>query len=143
MAMENDKFKLENQLCFPLYACARRVVSLYNPLFKPVGITYTQYLVFLALWENDGQTVGDLCRRLYLDSGTLTPMLKKLEEKGFLDRQRSRDDERVVTIHLTGEGRSLREKVADIPEQVGCCIKLAPEEAETLYKLLYKVLGEL
>lgn len=135
--------KLENQLCFPLYAAARKVVNLYTPLFKPLGITYTQYLVFMLLWERDGLTVGELCHRLYLDSGTITPMLKKMADHGLIRRERCTDDERVVCIFLTEEGRALKEKAAEIPARVGCCIHLEPEEAATLYTLLYKVLNDL
>ncbi len=138
-----ESLKLENQLCFPLYAAARKVVSLYTPLFKPLGITYTQYLVFMLLWEHDGLTVGELCHRLYLDSGTITPMLKKLADRGLIRRERSAEDERVVCIFLTEEGRALKEKAVEIPQRVGCCIHLSPEEAQTLYTLLYKILQDL
>ena len=89
-----DEFKLENQLCFPLYAAARKITAAYTPLLKPLGITYTQYIVFLVLWEKDNISVGDLCEKLYLDSGTITPLLKKMEEKGWLSRTRSKMDER-------------------------------------------------
>ena len=94
--MDTEAPKLEYQLCFPLYAAARKVVNAYTPFFKPLGITYTQYIVLLVLWEQKAVTVGELCRRLYLDNGTLTPLLKKLEEKGFLTRTRKTEDERVV-----------------------------------------------
>ena len=141
MADIDPKLRLENQLCFPLYACARRVTGLYTPYFKPMGLTYTQYIVLLVLWEQEETTVGELCRRLYLDNGTLTPLLKKLEEKGLLVRSRSLKDERVVTVSLTEEGRALQKKCLDIPEKVGNCVCLSPEESETLYHLLYKILG--
>ncbi len=136
-----DALRLENQLCFPLYACARRVVSLYTPYLKPLGITYTQYLVLMALWEQDSQSVGALCRLLLLDSGTLTPLLKKMEASGLIRRERSRADERIVIITLTEAGRALRGPCASIPAQVGRCVPLDPEEAATLYRLLYKTLG--
>ena len=144
--MSDNKYealKLENQLCFPLYACARKVVSQYPPLLKPLGITYTQYIVFMVLWENDGLTVGELGNKLSLDNGTLTPMLKKLEQAGFVTRLRDKDDERKVTIHLTEEGWALRDKVSSVPEQVGACIQISPEEARVLYGLLYKIIGTL
>ncbi len=144
--MSDNKYealKLENQLCFPLYACARKVVSQYTPLLKPLGITYTQYIVFMVLWENDGLTVGELGNKLSLDNGTLTPMLKKLEQAGFVTRLRDKDDERKVTIHLTEEGWALRDKVSSVPEQVGACIQISPEEARVLYGLLYKIIGTL
>ena len=136
----DEALKLENQLCFPLYACARKVTGLYTPYFKPLGITYTQYVVLLALWEKDGQSVGELGKCLYLDSGTLTPLLKKLEERGLIGRHRCEDDERCVKITLTQEGWDLKEQAAQIPSKVGPCVKLSPEEAKTLYVLLYKIL---
>ena len=113
----DEALRLENQLCFPLYACARMVVGQYTPYLKPLGITYTQYLVFLLLWAEDGLSVGNLCERLYLDSGTLTPMLKKMEEKHLVERRRCKDDERMVRIWLTEEGRQLKERAAAIPLQ--------------------------
>ena len=131
---------LENQLCFPLYAAARKVVNRYTPYLKPLGITYTQYIVLLALWEADGATVGDLCRRLYLDNGTVTPLLKKMEEAGLVVRSRSRQDERVVTVHLTEAGRALRQRAGEVPGLVGGCIQLQPEEASALWSLLQKLL---
>ena len=139
----DEALRLENQLCFPLYACARKVVSQYTPFLKPLGITYTQYLVFMLLWAEDGLSVGDLCSRLYLDSGTLTPMLKKMEEKHLVERRRSKDDERVVRIYLTEEGKKMKEKAAAIPLQVGSCIRISPEEASALYSLLYKTIEQL
>lgn len=139
----DEALRLENQLCFPLYACARKVVSQYTPFLKPLGITYTQYLVFMLLWAEDGLSVGDLCSRLYLDSGTLTPMLKKMEEKHLVERRRSKDDERVVRIWLTEEGKKMKEKAAAIPLQVGSCIRISPEEASALYSLLYKTIEQI
>lgn len=139
----DEALRLENQLCFPLYACARMVVGQYTPYLKPLGITYTQYLVFLLLWAEDGLSVGNLCERLYLDSGTLTPMLKKMEEKHLVERRRCKDDERMVRIWLTEEGRQLKERAAAIPLQVGSCIKITPEEATTLYTLLYRTMEQI
>ena len=139
----DEALRLENQLCFPLYACARKVVSQYTPFLKPLGITYTQYLVFMLLWAEDGLSVGDLCSRLYLDSGTLTQMLKKMEEKHLVERRRSKDDERVVRIYLTEEGKKMKEKAAAIPLQVGSCIRISPEEASALYTLLYKTIEQI
>ena len=108
---------------------------------KPLGITYTQYIVFLALWQEGDLTVGDLCRMLYLDSGTLTPLLKKMEQAGYITRCRSHQDERVVEICLTDKGRELREKVKDIPSALGSCVNLSREEAQTMYRMLYCLLG--
>ena len=137
-----EQLHLDSQLCFPLYAAARRVVNEYNPLLKPFGLTYTQYIVFLALWEQEGgkAKVGDLGRRLYLDCGTLTPLLKKMEEGGWLTRCRCKVDERVVYVALTEKGRALREQVKDIPAQVSKCVPLEQEEAFELYRLLHKLL---
>ena len=131
---------LEGQLCFPLYAASRKAVNHYTPYLKPLGITYPQYIVMLALWECGGATVGDLCRKLYLDNGTITPMLKKMEETGFISRSRSKQDERVVTVMLTEKGWALRQQVKDIPEKIGCGLSLPREEAYQLYLLLRKLL---
>ena len=140
MNKNTPQLLLENQLCFPLYAAARRVVSLYTPYFKEYGLTYTQYIVLLALWEKDQVSVGDLCGRLYLDSGTLTPLLKKMEKECLVTRTRSTEDERVVLIALTEKATALKERVALIPGQIGSCVPLSAEEAYTLHRLLYKIL---
>ena len=137
---ELDPQRLENQLCFPLYACSRKVVNMYTPYFQPLGITYTQYIVFLVLWENDGVSVRELGQRLYLDSGTLTPLLKKMEEAGFVKRTRSAEDGRVVLVHLTEKGRALRAEAAEIPLRLGGCLPLTAEEAQVLHGLLYRLL---
>ena len=137
---EFDPLLLDHQLCFPLYACARKVVNLYTPYFQPLGITYTQYLVFLVLWERDGVSVRELGERLYLDSGTLTPLLKKMEEAGFVKRTRSAEDGRVVLVHLTEKGRALRAEAAEIPLRLGGCLPLTAEEAQVLHGLLYRLL---
>lgn len=138
----DESMKLDSQLCFPLYAASRKIVSLYTPVLKPLGITYTQYIMFLVLWEKDGITVGELCRRLMLDTGTVTPMLKNTEKQGFIKRERSKEDERVVVISLTDEGRALYKKAKTIPSKVGSCIRLEKDEAIELYSILYKLLGE-
>ena len=135
-----EQLKLENQLCFPLYAAARKVTGFYTPYLKPLGITYTQYLVFLVLWEKGEQTVSELSSALHLDSGTLTPMLKKLETEDFVKRTRSRQDERIVNISLTEKGRQLEEQAAAIPACVANHLFLNQEEAEFLYGILYKIL---
>jgi DNA-binding MarR family transcriptional regulator len=131
---------LDSQLCFPLYACARKVIGAYTPLLKPLGLTYTQYIVMLELWEKEKEKVGELCRRLYLDCGTVTPMLKKMEESGWLTRCRCKVDERVVYVSLTGEGWALREQLKTIPEQVGRCMTMEKEDATQLYTLLHRLL---
>ncbi len=135
-----NMLKLSSQLCFPLYACARKIVNLYTPYLKPLGLTYTQYIAFMVLWEQDGVTVGELCRRLYLDNGTLTPLLKKMEKEGYITRTRESSDERVVTIRLTEKGWDLREEAVKIPPQMAGCVNMPKEDAERLYSLLYKML---
>lgn len=139
---EMPQLMLESQLCFPLYAAARKVISRYTPYLKPLGITYTQYIVFLTLWEYGDAAVGELCRKLYLDNGTLTPLLKKMEEAGYVRRIRSAEDERVVTVQLTEKGWDMREKVQDIPSRIGSCISMKKEEAEQLYAALYRILDQ-
>ena len=136
----HEAMKLSNQLCFPLYAASRNVISLYTPWLKPLGLTYTQYIVFLVLWEKDGVTVGELCEKLMLDNGTLSPLLKKMQQAGYVERKRSAEDDRVVVITLTEKGRALQEKAAEIPLNVAGCIELSPEKAQTLYSLLYELL---
>ncbi len=138
-----EALKLDNQLCFPLYACSRMVVNLYTPFLKPLGLTYTQYIALMVLWEQESATVGELCKRLYLDNGTLTPLLKKMEEKGYITRARKTEDERVVQVTLTDAGRALKDEALNVPGDVGACMKLTPEEASCLYKLLYKVMETL
>ena len=136
----HEAMKLSNQLCFPLYAAARNVTGLYTPCLRPLGLTYTQYIVFLVLWEKDALTVGEIGERLMLDNGTLSPLLKKMEQAGYVERRRSQEDERVVVITLTEAGRALQEKAKDIPAQVAGCIDLSPEKAQTLYALLDELL---
>ncbi len=136
----HESMKLANQLCFPLYAASRSVVSLYTPLLRPLGLTYTQYIVFLVLWEKDGVTVGEICDRLMLDNGTLSPLLKKMQQAGYIEKKRSEEDDRVVLITLTDEGRALQEKAAEVPGKVAGCIDLPPEKAQMLYALLYELL---
>ena len=140
-----DKYeglKLKNQLCFPLYACSRLVIKKYHPVLSELDLTYTQYIAMLVLWEVRSLSVKELGRRLFLDSGTLTPLLKSMEAKGLIRRFRSSEDERVLIAEITDEGMALREKAADIPEKVGGCIKLEAQEAAELYRLLYKLLEE-
>ena len=137
-----ESMKLDSQLCFPLYAAARKITGLYTPYLKPLGITYTQYIMFLVLWEKDGITVGELCKRLRLDTGTVTPMLKNTEKQGLIKRTRSADDERVVVISLTEDGKALYKKARKIPSKIGSCVKLEKEEAIELYRILYKLLEE-
>ncbi len=131
--MDNDPaLKLDNQLCFAVYACAREITKLYHPLLKRLGLTYTQYITLLALWEERRATVKRLGQRLYLDSGTLTPLLKKLELMGWITRVRDPQDERSVIVELTEKGDRLKEKARAIPEQLFCQAGIAPEEADRL-----------
>ena len=143
MMTEQQKasLKLENQLCFPLYAAARKITGLYTPYLKPLGLTYTQYILFMVLWEEDHLPVGSIGERLHLDNGTLTPMLKKLESAGYLTRERSKADERSVIVTLTEKGRDLAEQAKNIPGEVGGCIPLTQKEGFQLYQLLYKIMG--
>ena len=135
-----EAMKLANQLCFPLYAAARHVTGLYTPWLKPLGLTYTQYIVFLVLWEQDGISVTEIGEKLRLDNGTLSPLLKKMEQAGYVERRRCRRDDRIVEITLTEAGRALREKAKGIPGHVAGCIDLPPEKARKLYHLLYELL---
>ena len=138
--MNYDGLKLENQVCFPLYACARETIKLYKPFLDKLDLTYTQYITMLVLWEREHVTVKELGERLYLDSGTLTPLLKKLEEKGLVDRRRSTVDERNLIVSITQKGADLREQAVDIPKEMAKCLVLDKEETKVLYRLLYKML---
>ncbi|AYD39454.1 MarR family transcriptional regulator [Clostridium fermenticellae] len=140
MKNKYDILKLENQLCFPLYACAKEVVKKYKPFLEKIDLTYTQYITMMVIWEKIELNVKELGEYLYLDSGTLTPVLKKLESKGYITRVRSKDDERNLIVTLTEEGNKLKETAVKIPSQIGQCVKLDLEEIKTLYKLLYKML---
>ena len=139
---EYDALKLDNQVCFPLYAAAREVTKLYRPYPDALNLTYTQYITMMVLWENRSCSAKKLGEKLYLDSGTLTPVIKSLEQKGFVKRSRSAVDERVLMVEVTDKGFALREEAKSVPQKIAACTNLTPEEAQTLYKLLYKVLGE-
>ena len=144
--MDNSKYealKLENQLCFPLYAAAREVVKLYRPYLDSLNLTYTQYIALMVFWEQKKCSVKELGKKLYLDSGTLTPVLKSLEQKGFVRRYRSVEDERVLLVEITDAGEKLKDAAADVPHQVGACVNLDKQDARTLYRLLYELLGGL
>lgn len=132
--------KLENQLCFPLYACSKEVIRKYKPLLDKLDLTYTQYIAMMVLWEKKTTNVKELGEMLFLDSGTLTPLLKKLEQKEYITRHRKESDERNLLVSVTKKGMKLREKAVSIPEQMGSCICLPPEDAKTLYDLLHKIL---
>ena len=136
-----ENLKLKNQLCFPLYAASREVVKHYRPLLEPYGLTYTQYIALMVLWEEGQVSVKALGERLYLDSGTLTPLLKSLEQKGYVSRMRSKEDERVLIASVTKEGLELRDKLKDVPEKLARCVCLSADDAKELYRILYAILG--
>ncbi len=138
-----EQLKLKNQLCFPLYACSRKIVNAYTPYLKPLGLTYTQYLVFMVLWEKKEATVGELGSTLYLDAGTLSPLLKKLEIEGLIVRTHPENDERVTSVKLTAKGEKLKEACKDIPFKVASVVgSFDKKEIEQLYGLLYKILDQ-
>lgn len=141
MSEKYNALKLENQLCFPLYVCSKEVVKKYKPFLDEIDLTYTQYITMMVMWEKKEINVKELGNCLFLDSGTLTPVLKKLEQKGYLTRARSKEDERVLNVTITEEGEQLKEKAVDIPAQIGQCVPLEPEEVMQLYTILQKLLG--
>jgi MarR family transcriptional regulator, organic hydroperoxide resistance regulator len=141
--MKEDVLLLKNQLCFPLYASSREVIKKYKEFLDPLGLTYTQYIAMMVLWEQKSAKVKLLGEQLHLDSGTLSPLLKKMEIQGLLSRNRDATDERNVIVTITHKGEILKEQAIKIPEKIGACINLDKEEAKTLYTLLYKVLGVL
>ncbi|MBE5827103.1 MAG: MarR family transcriptional regulator [Butyrivibrio sp.] len=136
-----DALKLGNQLCFPLYACSKEIIRKYKPYLDEIDLTYTQYITMMVLWEQKSLNVKTLGEKLYLDSGTLTPVLKKLESKGYITRERSNEDERNLLVTITKEGEELKERALSIPPAMGSCVKLSPEESQLLYNLLYKIIG--
>ena len=138
-----DCLKLENQLCFPLYACSKEVIRRYKPYLDKLDLTYTQYIAMMVMWEKKEVTVKELGEYLYLDSGTLTPLLKKLEEKKYVVRNRSKEDERNLIVSVTEEGERLKEQAVEVPESLSACVNMKPQEAQQLYQLLYKLLDRL
>ncbi len=137
-----DSMKLENQLCFPLYAASKEVIKKYTPLLDEIGLTYTQYISMLVLWDKKQITAKALGECLFLDSGTITPVIKRLEQQGLVTRERSREDERSLIITITQKGELLKELAKEIPEKIGSCVNLEADEALVLYQLLYKILGK-
>ncbi len=141
---ENERYealRLDNQLCFPLYACAKEIVRRYKPFLDEIDLTYTQYIAMMVLWEEREINVKELGSRLYLDSGTLTPVLKRLEQKGLITRQRDDKDERVLIVSITKEGDELKDKAVEIPVKMAGCVSLEPQDAAELYRLLHKLLA--
>lgn len=142
MPKNYDPLLLENQLCFPLYACSKEIVRRYKPFLDELDLTYTQYITMMVMWEQEELTVKELGERLFLDSGTLTPVLKKLESKGYVSRERAKEDERNLDVQITEAGRALKEKAVDIPGKMAACFTLAPEDAAELKRLLEKLMGQ-
>lgn len=136
-----DVLKLENQLCFPLYACSKEIVKRYKPLLEEIDLTYTQYITMMVLWEHKQMNVKELGFFLFLDSGTLTPVLKKLEQKGYITRKRDEKDERVLNVSITEKGEELKDKAVEIPRKIGSCVALEPADAIKLYEIMQKLLG--
>lgn len=141
--MNDNNLKLENQLCFPLYASAKEVIRKYQPFLDKLDLTYTQYIAMMVLWEKIEVTVKGLGDTLFLDSGTLTPMLKKMEVKGLIRRERSKQDERIVVVTLTDKGRKLKEEAREVPQKIGSCIQLEENDAKELYRILHILLDKL
>jgi len=138
-----DCLKLENQICFPLYAASRAITKRYTPLLKELDLTYTQYITMMVMWDKKRATVGEIGEKLFLDSGTLTPLLKTLEKKGYIARDRNKEDERVRVITLTEKGESLKDKAVSVPPSLAKEVSLTEDEAKTLYSSLYKIISDL
>ena len=140
MEEKYEPLKLSNQLCFPLYACSREMNKLYKPFLVELGLTYTQYITMMVLWEHKAMTVKGLGQELYLDSGTLTPLLKKLEEKGLVTRRRSELDERNLIVTITESGEAMKDAALHIPAEMTKCINLSKEDIRALYRMLHQLL---
>ena len=141
--MMEDKYaplRLRSQLCFPLYACSREMIKLYKPWLDEIGLTYTQYITMMVLWEHKSMTVKELGQELFLDSGTLTPLLKKLEDKGLVSRRRSERDERNLIVTITEAGEDMKDRALHIPTEMAKCVNLPREEVYTLYRMLNQLL---
>ena len=138
-----DSLTLKNQLCFPIYLCSKEIIRRYTPLLDDLDLTYTQYITMMYLWEHNTSNVKDISDALFLDSGTLTPLLKKLEAKEYITRTRSLKDERNLDVTITKKGLALRDKALSVPCEMSKCINLSEEEVKTLYSLMYKIVGNL
>lgn len=138
-----DSQLLENQLCFPLYACAKEVVRQYREPLEPLNLTYTQYIVMMVLWEFGEMTEGELGKKVHLDSGTLAPLLKRLEKTGYINRVRPENNENKLFLSLTAEGKSLKERALDVPSRMQGCIPLSEDELYLLRDLLNRALAEM
>lgn len=142
MAEEFDNLKLDHQICFPLYAVSKEIIRRYKPYLDEIDLTYTQYITMMVLWEDQKVCVKELGKRLFLDSGTLTPVLKALEKKEYITRTRSKTDERVLEVAITESGMALRSRAMEIPPKIGSCVPLTPEEAGQLYGILHKLMAQ-
>ena len=140
MEKDNDSLKLKNQLCFPIYLCSKEIIRKYTPWLDELDLTYTQYIVMMYFWEREKSNVKDIGKTLMLDSSTLTPLLKKLENKGYITRVRSTIDERNLEVAITDKGKKLRSKAKLIPEKMKKCINLSKDESIALYSIMYKIL---
>ena len=140
MSDKYDAIKIDNQLCFPLYACAKEIVRRYKPFLDEIDLTYTQYIAMMVLLEEKEINVKELGKRLYLDSGTLTPVLKRLEQKNLISRQRDSKDERNLIVSLTAEGEQLKEKAVEVPQKMAGCVTLDEKDAADLYRILHNML---
>lgn len=142
MSGKYDGIRLENQLCFPLYACSKEIVRRYKPYLDDIDLTYTQYITMMVLWEYKEMNVKELGEKLFLDSGTLTPVLKKLESKGYITRERSKEDERNLLVRITQKGEELKDRAVKIPRQMASCINLSKEDAIALKAILDKLMSQ-
>ena len=143
MADRYEALKLKNQICFPLYACSKEIVKAYKPYLDELDLTYTQYITMMVMWEHRELRVKEIGKYLFLDSSTLTPLLKRLEEKGYVERKRSAQDERDLIVTITDGGEALKERAVTVPERLSACVALDPQKAQALYALPYEVLGKL
>lgn len=143
MEQEFDTLKLDNQLCFPLYVCAKEIVRMYTPLLEQLGLTYTQYITMMVLWQHNALNAKQIGQILFLDSGTLTPVLKRLEEKGWITRCRAKEDERNLWVCLTPEGEAVKEKAKEIPAIIAQKIAMSKEEAAMLHDLLLRFMNQI
>lgn len=138
-----EQLKLENQLCFPLYVVSKEIIRKYKPFLDDINLTYTQYITMLVLWEHKELNVKQIGEKLFLDSGTLTSVLKQLESKGYVSRNRSESDERNLIVKLTADGVKLQKIAADVPSKISNCVKISNDDAIKLYEILYNILGSI
>ena len=142
----DEEFRLDNQLCFRLYTASRLLSQAYHPLLSEHGLTYPQYLVLLALWEKDAQPVNDIAKRLFLETNTVTPLLQRMEKEGILTRRKGEKDARQMIVSLTGKGKELQKKLADVPFTIGSaviCDSVTPETTPELFRMLDDIIGKL